>query len=88
MSRRTMLIQMLIPYLAVGLGFLAAAIGGGADPLPSQTAQAQALALVSVGHRLCQPICRRGGEDQTLRTSRRCQDALTWLRPVQEQRRR
>ena len=43
MSRRTMLIQMLIPYLAVGMGLLAATIDGGADPLPSQAAKAQAL---------------------------------------------
>ena len=54
MSRRTTLIQMLIPYLAVGLGLLASMIGGGAGPLPPQTAEAEALALVYVGHRLRQ----------------------------------
>jgi len=43
MSRRITLIQMLIPYLAVGMGLLAATIDGGADPLPSQAAKAQAL---------------------------------------------
>jgi hypothetical protein len=52
MSRRTTLIQMLIPYVAVGLGLLASAIDGGAGPLPPQTAEAEALALVYVGHRL------------------------------------
>ena len=67
MNRRITLIQMLIPYLAVGLGLLAATMDGGADPLPSQTAQAQALALVSAGHRLCQPFA--GAEAKT----RRCE---------------
>jgi len=54
MSRRITLIQMLIPYLAVGLGLLAATIDGGADPLPPQAAEVQALALVCVGNRLRQ----------------------------------
>ena len=54
MSRRTTLIQMLIPYVAVGLGLLASAIDGGAGPLPPRTAEAEALALVYVGHRLRQ----------------------------------
>ena len=40
MSRRITLIQMLIPYLAVGLGLLAATMDGGADQLPPQAAQA------------------------------------------------
>ena len=52
MSRRTTMIQMLIPYLAVGLGLIASAIDGGAGPLPPQTAEAEALALVYVGHRV------------------------------------
>ena len=54
MSRRTTLIQMLIPYLAVGLGLLASMIDGGAGLLPPQTAEAEALALAYVGHRLRQ----------------------------------
>ena len=51
MNRRITLIQILIPYLAVGLGLLAATMDGGADPLPPQAAQAQALALLCVGQR-------------------------------------
>ena len=38
MSRRTTLIQMGIPYVAVGLGLFAAVIGAGPGPLPAQTA--------------------------------------------------
>ena len=62
MSRRTTLIQMLIPYVAVGLGLLAAAIDGGAGPLPRQTAEAEALALVYVGHRLRQSFADVGAK--------------------------
>ena len=53
MGRRT-LIQMLIPYLAVGLGLIASAIDGGAGPSAPQTAEAEALALVYVGYRVRQ----------------------------------
>ena len=60
MSRRTTLIQMLIPYVAVGLGLIASVIDGGAGPLPPQTAQAETLALVYVGHRLRQSLANAG----------------------------
>ena len=75
MSRRTTLIQMLIPYVAVGLGLLASTIDGGAGRWPQQTAEAEALALVYVGHRL-----RQSFADAEARTGR-CEQSVAATTP-------